>query len=462
MLFKYLRRKNFCVFNKNLTSFNSKNNNLPHDPKVAIRKIKSYLELLSSKEIEKELGLIDLKKFFGLTKISKDYLNSNVVETIEIKIKIKDVISLNKSLENNLELTKYVYNDLQYEKNDFIFKLLIANAFSLIKKNDEDSSLLEYLPFISWNLKPIDGKTILKSDILLTNIQKITQEFNTMDNYKAADTSEIINFLNIFPDMGVDITNEDFYKFHFNKIIKEKLNLLESGKLKYTEAFDYFKFIITFKDTSLDLKMRFEIKERFKNYFEKLMLDVIKLNEIEPSAKIFIRFDDLLFIMKSTSGSINFIKICEYILNLKLNEHICPIETMLDMIKFYIDNNLINKSILHFISYNTMEHLKLNVMVQTFENSIVTLYGFICEYNHHIPNSETVNEFLEEFKSCLFNNKFLDMLNIEFYSVNIKFETLETIRIYHKRLLGGQYYDEAFDNFLKKAIDLNKNLACIF
>jgi hypothetical protein len=445
--FKYGKK----FFNQTYTHTNIKD-----ETRRNLRKIKSYVEILSSKGIEKEINFDELKKFLGLTKITKDYIESNIIESKELKEKISEIISLNKSLENNLDMTKFLYYGLQREKNDFLFKTLLANSFSLIKKSDEeDSTILEYFPSISFNLKTINGKILMKSELLLDTMKSMTKELSFMEHYKGVDTDHMVNYLNTFKEMGVLISQEEFFKFH-SKIALEKIN---DNTLTFNLAYDYFSFYINFRnDINIrDIKLRLEYKEKFKNFFINHFKEMIRTN-----SKILPRFDQIHFLIQNFKKDKQVQNICEYILNLKLEDDFCPIMTLIEFSNLYLNNQMMNKSILHFIAFNLMENLRSGVTIKTFESNVIPLYDLIASFSYLLDNSETLVDFYEDFKSCIFYNRYLNMVEVEtndFLNVeSISNNSLIMIKNIHSKLIGYKYFDQSFDNYLERSINLNKNL----
>lgn len=446
----------FIKFGKKLFNQSNTHSNIKDETRRNLKKIKSYVEILSSKGIEKELNFDDLKKILGLTKITREYIESNLIESLQLKEKISEIISINKSLENNLDMSKFLYYGLQREKNDFLFKTLLANSFSLLKKSDEeDSTILEYFSCISFNLKTINSQILTKSELLLNTMKSMTKELTFMDNYKGVDTDHMINYLNTFKEMGVLISQEELFKFH-SKIALEKIN---EKSLTFSLAFDYFNFYINFRnDINIgDLKHRLEYKEKYKNFFINHFKEMILTN-----TKILPRFDQICFLIENFKKDNQVQNICEYVLNLKLEEDFCPLMTLIEISNFYLNSQMMNKSILHFIAFNLMENLRSGVTIKTFQSKVLPLYDLIASFSYLLENSETLNEFYEEFKSCIFYNRYLnsveeetnDYLNFE----SISNSTLIKIKSIHLKLLGHKYFDQAFDNYLERSINLNKNL----
>ena len=150
---------------------------------------------------------------------------------------------------------------------------------------------------------------------------------------------------------------------------------------------------------------------------------------------------------------------------MKLEDDVCPIHTLIEFSNFYLNNQLLNKTILHFIAFSLMEHLRIHVTIKTFEQIILPMYDLITSFYHLNENSETLTEFFEEFKSCIFHNRFLDTqvgeISDPLNMFTISYDTIVKICHMHKRLNNSIYYDSAFDSYLDKSIKLNKSLLFI-
>ena len=304
----------------------------------------------------------------------------------------------------------------------------------------------------------------MNSDLLLTTTQNLTKELNTDENYKGLSSEYLVNFFNLFPKIGVDVTESDAFRFHSRLILHENLgdNL---RNLKLDETLDYFDFYLNYKNICnniLTFKNKLEItrnlKEKFKYLFENYEQN--KFDGVEFN----IRYDDLSKIMNFFKDESHMLTLCEVILHKKLTHHICPVNILINILNIYVnriaDSTVtINKNILLFTAFNCIEHLSNRVTKYSFEKDFILIYGVICNFSKLAPQSETLSEFFEEFKSSLFHNKFINIFENDMGTLSNR--SLLEIRNFHNLLLPTNYYDKAFAKYLDNTINLSNQIVSI-
>jgi hypothetical protein len=478
------------------------------DPKRNIKTVKNYIEILTS-PFEKEINLNDLKNFTTLVNnTNTNFLyDLNYIETKDIKESVKKIISMNTDMQKNNEFTHYLYNEIQLENNHYIFKSLLANIFTLLKKQDEDQFLIDYLPFISMNLKTINPKILIKSEYILAKLSTMTKELDFKESFKGVGIIHLINLINIFPSIGVDIRDTKFYKYTIDTFLQDSMYNLD--KINNFEFFDIFKFYITYK--YLDKNFNFNNFQKINKLFSKNLITRITTETTIPADKITnnnFRYDSIALFMAYFKNDKNILNYCEYLLHQKLELSLidpsnnkssaiaapyCPLNKLIEIISVYINNNLsVSGTLLHFIAFTCLEHLKLSVTLKAIEKEVIIIYDILCEYYHILPpSSETLKEFMDEFKAniyhCTYRNdkhdeqdevfdhkgetsktskesKEKEVISFPTYntntnssdniSLNISIDTLKSITVSHDKLLHTNLYDKSFNNFLKNAIKL--------
>jgi hypothetical protein len=442
-------------------------------PYTNIKRIKDYLEILSSKNIENEMSLDELKKLITLVKFSSDYIKSDLLNDEQVKQKMNLIITNNKNLEKNYDCIDFFYKKLSLERNDFLFKSLVENTFAMTKRSDKDSLLLEFLPNVNLAFTTVDANLIYKSEKIYDILKEMTQSFASEGNYKGVDTDHIIHYLCSFKDVNVDVKNEEFFKYHSALVKNEKVWQLD--KLDYFPVYDYFIFYLkNLRSNTSKLNERLSIKKKFKDFFSREMMKIISDDQVDYSSEldnnsliinsVVFRFEHLINLIKEFKDDKLFIKLCEYSLQKKLERDLCPIDLVIELGFFCFGNNMVSKSILHFLAFNTMEHLRAGITVNNFNKKALPLFDLIVESIARIEDIpyETITRFLEVFKSSVFNNDLLisdsieDMLHFQSLSI----EAIITMKIIHKKLPPAMF-DASFDNYLDKAIVLNKSLNII-
>jgi hypothetical protein len=432
------------------------------------------MELFNCPGIEKEMNLSDLKIFFTLFTDCQNLVENNFFFKENFRNQINTIIKYNKSIEANHDLTKHLFHKLQFERNEYIYKSLLGNMFSLIKKTDEDNLTIQYFPYFSLNLKTINPSIILKSELLLNTVQTFTKELNSNENYKGFASEYLATYFNIFPKIGVDITQSDSFIFHSKFILFERLN--ELPKLSLYETFDYFEFFLNFKNICdfLTFRDKIEINRKFKDNFKSLMErekflletseyhgtnELNKMNKNYSTIAMDLRYDEICKILSIYKDDCIMINLCEVILHLKLKHHICPVNILMDIVGIYLNHLHINKNILHFIAFNCIEHLSNTVTKYSFEKDFVLIFGLICNFSQLVPNSETISEFFEEFKSTLFHNRFLNLFEKDMGTLSNR--SLVEIRNFHDALKDTNYFDKSFAKFVDNTINLSSQIVTI-
>jgi len=446
------------------------------------------MELFNSPDVEKEINLSDLKILFTLFRDCQNLIENNFFLTENFRKQINTIIKFNKSVEANYDLTKHLYHKLQFERNEYIFKSLLGNMFSLIKKTDEDNLTIQYFPYFSMNLKSTDPNLITKSELLLSTFQTFTKELNLNENYKGLSSEYLATYFNIFPKIGVDITESASFKFHSELIIKEKLYDLtksdSSLNVEYLEFFQNFKNFCSFLNFRDIIEINKKIKENFKNLMERenelseqadskyQYGDELSANAKANAVAIYkdttkfppsmnLRYDEIYKILITYKDDRCLVNLCEVILHSKLKYHTCPANIMIDIIGIYLNHIPMNKTILHFIAFNCIEHLNNRVTKYSFEKDFVLFYGVICNFSFLAQNSETVIEFFEEFKSTLFHNRFINIFEKDLGTLSNR--SLVEIRNFHDSLKNTNHYhfDKSFAKFLDNTINLSSQIVNI-
>lgn len=488
--------KLFTTINKS-HSLITKKNNINNDRdlyKTQILKLKNYLEVFHSSESEKELDLNDIKIFYYLKNICSEFIDERIFNSEELNIKIEMIIKNNKNKQNNLLLTKFLYDDLQLEKNHLLFKLLLMNNFDLIKReNEEDSLLLHSLPYVYYNLKSNDCEILLNENLLF-KLQNMISELNNNQNYKGVDSHHAACFMNIFPKLNVNIVDSESYAFHSAKIVEIILSektIQANEIININNLMDYLSFFLNFKENDHDFnfKLNLEIKNKFK-----ILLEYYFLNVINENIKIIpMRYDEFYMLYDTFYNDKKFIKLIEYILHIKLETGTCELDTLLNYVNLYLNKLQFDKFILNFLSINLIKHIKTGLTLTDFQERIILFYEVICQHiqtNANLNNIGSVQEFFEEMKSCLYSQLFIDNENnilIEEEPDNPLFTIPEpynnkkqplkifvkpeyktiSISIYnsmyvaHSLVKNTSYFDPAFDNYLRNTIKLNKQLTNI-
>ena len=315
-------------------------------------------------------------------------------------------------------------------------------------------------------MKTINPEILLKSDFTLVKMHLIKNEMGGIKHvYKGIASSDMVNYLNIFPSLNINITEEAFYKFHYKNIFDDEI--LDLNNLPPHMTFEYFYFFIKHKnfDQSINFSQIFEIGKIFKEGFKAKFLNCIIKNNISDTVVVPYRYDQIFEIMNHYHNDDNFMKICESLLNQKLEKDLCSLDNLVYITDIYVNKLKLSHSILHFIAYSCYENLKLGVSLVTFDKDIILFYRILCECSQLLgDNSETLMEFFAEFKSCLYHNSYVGPT----YNYNeeedlLPIDTLLSIKRSHMLLKerNSSYFDISFDNYLSRTINLNKSLLTI-
>lgn len=322
-----LSTKNTTDDNKTLSFSELKPNNseIEMSFSLELKKIKTFVEVLLSKDGEKDLDILDLKKYFFLNLKTQDIIEKNITDSKEIKDKLIKIIQINKSLKKNQELVKYLLYQTEHETNDYIFKSLLINSLIIINSATEDTEIERYyyLKDLRYNLISINPRIFLRSKFLLQNLHSLLEKLVVKKNYLAADTIDLVVLSNFLHGVNIDITNEEFFNntaFQvFNKEVDLHFDMLFTidnieAKPEFIEnMFQFFMFyenynrkfsnynkasqeneisIINTQDLNTDIgrtnsfimsfAQKIAIKKKFLEFFKKLYLKII-LNQTKHS-----------------------------------------------------------------------------------------------------------------------------------------------------------------------------------
>ncbi len=227
-----------------------------------IKKLKTFIELILSKDCEKDLDILDLKRYFYLRLKTNDYIDKNITDSAEIKEKITKVIQANKDLDKANELTKYLLFNIENEKNDYFFKCLLLNALLNIKIEDKETESFYFLKDIRYNLLSVSPKIFLKSKFLLKKLQSILKNLIKNKNYLAVEVIDLVILCNILKSIYIDIEEEeDFLRYLAERVFKHEIKAhfdmlftidnIENKPDYLFNVFEYFQFFMNYKDKSL-------------------------------------------------------------------------------------------------------------------------------------------------------------------------------------------------------------------
>jgi hypothetical protein len=419
------------------------------------KKLKSYIEVMLDKDSLIDLNLTDVKKYYTLLKSTHDLIEGDVIQHEDLENNIGVVVEQNNDKEENFILTKFLYEDYQLENNSIIFKKLISNIFNIkTGHTDSDRSILDDFEYYSYNFGTVSPLYVRDEPEILNNLILVTKKLGENNNYKGVSTEGVVQLLNIYPTLNIDLTNTDIYRYHsacVYELIYNKQSTIDINM--YSTLFDFF---LKYKDIdkSVTFSERLKIKEHMRNEYMKAFNYYIgRENQL---TFIPIRFDNLIKVLHKNTREKHFQSLCEYIINLKMRNEICPLNVILSHISFRLKQGFIDKFTIHFVAFNTSEHLRSKVSFQIFEEQVIIIYGFLCANSYLLAESQTVKDFYEEFKLYVYHNK-----TISDKSKPINLELYNLMKYYHSKLVETAYYDQAFSNYLDQMIRLNKQLNII-
>jgi hypothetical protein len=453
MLFKHIKYK-FKLNTKNFTNTYSRNFKMGH-VEAQFRKLKSYVEVILDKNSLKDLNLSDLTNFYLLLKANQDLLEGDVIQQKDLEANITSIINLNDSKEDNFKLTKFLFENFQMSKNNLIFQNLITNFFSIKPRDiDPDRSILDDFELYSYNFKTTDSTFLQTENSLFEKFIEITKKLNEENNYKGVNSSSIVNLFNIYPNLGINITNNPLYTFHRDIIYDLVCSSNAIADIHIYHSF--YEFYTRYRD--IDTNLTFTQNLKLKNQFKKHFYDIFsqyKSNESELLS-IPIRYDSLIHIVQNNFSDPNFVILCEYMLNEKMKTCLCPLDILISHITFCVKENSINRFLIHFTAFNCLEHLRSKINFQAFEDYMLLIYWFICSNARLLEDSQTLKDFFEEFQFYVYENK-----TLKDSTKPIDLKIYNTIKFYHSHLQGTGYFDNSFVNYLDQTIQINKQLNII-
>jgi len=266
---------------------------------IELKKLKTFIEVILSKDGEKDLDILDLKKYFYLCIRTKDYVDQNIIESDELKERITKIIHLNKSLKKSSELTKYLLFDIEIEINDYLFKLLLINSLLNIKTEDNEIESFYFLKDVRFNLLSVNPMIFIRSKFILSKLQSFVEKLIKNKNYLGIETIDLVILSNLLRKLFIDVSREEFF-YHISKqVFLKDLNLhlemlytIDNIEMKSEYLFNVFQFLqffINYKELlstksieegntasySLSFRDKVEIKKKFLELYTKLFLKIL-------------------------------------------------------------------------------------------------------------------------------------------------------------------------------------------